>query len=305
MYDQSDPRARLAGGAGSAGGAGKAVSTDDGIAAPEYHEFSATSPRESDGARSWTARGQNFVVAYSEVRAGARLERTDQPTEYVVVLAEPDTTVEVHAGDQSVVLDEPGLVVVPPGESAVVAGTDGTVVRVFASDTADVASEAVNAASYAQPHPRVAPPAPAKAPHAGHALIVHRLSEHPPEPGRFGAIFRTSQLMVNFLDPQQGPRDPEKLSPHHHDDFEQGSLTLRGSWVHHIRTPWTPRRSAWRDDEHRRVEGASLTIIPPPTVHTSEAVGEGTNVMLDLFAPPRTDFVAQGWVLNDDDYPAL
>jgi hypothetical protein len=298
MYDQSDPRARLAAGTAAASG-------DEGIAPPEYHEFSTLPPRQADGARSWTARGQNFVVSYSEVEPGARLERTAQPTEYVVVLAEPGTTVEVHAGGDRVVLDEPGLVVVPPGDSAVVAGTDGTVVRVFESDTSDVAADAVNAASYSRPHPRVAPPAPAKPPHAGHALTVHRLSDHPPEPGRFGAIFRTSQLMVNFLDPQQGPRDPERLSPHHHDDFEQGSLTLRGSWVHHIRTPWTTRRSAWREDEHRRVEGASLTIIPPPTVHTSEAVGEGTNVMLDLFAPPRTDFVAQGWVLNDDDYPAL
>ena len=39
-------------------------------------------------------------------------------------------------------------------------------------------------------------------------------------------------------------------------------------------------------------------------MHTSEAVGSGTNVMLDIFAPPREDFVAQGWVLNHDDYPA-
>lgn len=298
MYDQTDPRARLA-----AGGAATTASANDGIAAPEYHEFATEGPREHDGARTWTARGQNFVVTYSEVEQGARLNRVDQPTEYVVVLAEPGTTVEVRAGDSHVALHEPGLIVVPPGDSVLVARTEGTVIRVFDTETADVAGEAVNSASYVRPHPRVAPPAPAKEPHAGHGLRVHRLADHPPEPGRFGAIFRTSRLMVNFLDPQEGPRDPEKLSPHHHDDFEQGSLTLRGSWVHHIRTPWTTRRSAWRDDEHRRVDGASLTIIPPPTVHTSEAVGEGTNVMLDLFAPPRGDFIAQGWVLNDDDYP--
>jgi quercetin dioxygenase-like cupin family protein len=299
MYDQTDPRSRLA--ASSTSGA---PSGPEGIAAPEYLEFSTLPAREADGARSWTARGQNFVAVYSEVEPGARLERVDQPSEYVVVLAEPDMTVEVHAQGRSVVLDEPGVVIVPPGPSSVVAGADGGVVRVFASDADDVAREAVNAASYDEPHPRVAPPAPAKEPRDGYALKVHRLSDHPPEPGRFGAIFRTSQLMVNFLDPQEGPRDPEKLSPHHHDDFEQGSLTLRGTWVHHIRTPWTTRRSAWREDEHRRVEDVSLTIIPPPTVHTSEAVGQGINVMLDLFAPPRTDFIAQGWVLNDDDYPA-
>ena len=138
----------------------------------------------------------------------------------------------------------------------------------------------------------------------GQRVRVYPLAEHPLESGKLGRIFRCSTVMVNVLPEDDQPRDPTQLSPHHHDDFEQGSLTLRGTWVHHIRTPWTTRRSAWREDEHRRVEDVSLTIIPPPTVHTSEAVGEGINLMLDLFAPPRTDFIAQGWVLNDDDYPA-
>jgi hypothetical protein len=298
MYVDTDPRARLqTSGAPPAGG--------DEIAAPEYVELGGGSPQEADGSRTWTARGQNFVVAYSEVRPGARLELEDQESEYCVVVTSAGVSLEVHAGSEHVVLDEPGLVVVPPGDSVVVARDEGTVVRVFDSGADDVADAAVNARSYDEPHPRVAPPAPRKAPVAGSRLQVHRLSEHPPEPGRFGAIFRTSQLMVNFLPAQVGPRDPDKLSPHHHDDFEQGSLTLEGSWVHHIRTPWTKRRSTWRADEHRRVEGAALTIIPPPTVHTSEAAGSGTNVMLDLFAPPRSDFIEQGWVLNDDDYPPL
>ena len=295
MYDVKDPRARLQ--------TSVAATSGDDIAAPEYVEFSVEAPRECEGARTWTARGQNFVVAYSHVRPGVRLVRTAHPSEYVVVVTDEGVVVEVRAGDEQVVLDEPGLVIVPPGDSVVVSRGEGTLVRVFDTDAPDLMGEAINASTYDEPHPRVAPPPPATAPVGGHRLRVHRLSEHPPEVGRFGAIFRTSRLMVNFLDPQVGPRDPEKLSPHHHDDFEQGSLTLQGSWVHHIRTPWTTRQSTWRDDEHRLVTGASLTIIPPPTVHTSEAVGSGTNVMLDLFAPPRKDFAAQGWVLNTHDYP--
>jgi hypothetical protein len=296
MYATTDPRSRLQ----TTG----SPASDDAIAEPEYVDFGAEPPRDSDKARTEIARGQNFVVAYSQVRAGARLARTAHPSEYCVVLTDADNSLTIHAGNDHVVLDEPGLVIVPPGDSTVVSRDAGTVVRVFDTDAPDVADEAINAASYDEPHPRVAAPPPPTPPTAGHTLRLHRLADYPAEPSRFGAIFRTSRLMVNFLDPQVGPRDPEKLSPHHHDDFEQGSLTLRGSWVHHIRTPWTTRRSRWRDDEHRRVEGASLTIIPPPTVHTSQAVGSGNNVMLDIFAPPREDFAAQGWVLNQADYPA-
>lgn len=296
MYATTDPRSRLQ--------ATGVPASNDAIAAPDYVEFGVEPPFRSDDSRTWFARGQNFVVGYSQVNSGARLERTAHPSEYCVVLTEAGNSLTIYAGDDHVVLDEPGLVIVPPGDSTVVSRDAGTVVRIFDTEAPDVVDVAINAASYVQPHPRVASPPPATPPLAGHTLRVHRLADHPAEPGRFGAIFRTSRLMVNFLDPQVGPRDPEKLSPHHHDDFEQGSLTLRGSWVHHIRTPWTTRRSAWRDDEHRRVDGASLTIIPPPTVHTSEAVGSGTNVMIDIFAPPREDFAAQGWVLNHADYPA-
>jgi hypothetical protein len=101
-----------------------------------------------------------------------------------------------------------------------------------------------------------------------------------------------------------GPRDITRLSPHHHDDFEQGSLVLDGAYIHDIRWPWTPNMTIWREDEHAHCAAPSLAVIPPPTVHTSRSVDPGLNQMVDLFAPPRMDFSAKpGWVLNAADYP--
>jgi len=298
MYEKDDPRAALATSPSSGPSAG--------AAAPAYAQFEQQQPADisPSGSPTWYVRGQNFTLSYTRLKAGDHLTRDRQDHEYVVILTEAGTHVSVVAGAEAATVNEPAVIVVPPGTSALTANQDTAVVRLFDSRTEDLLALASNSESYREPHANVALLAPWPDPVDGHRLRVYLTERIPAEPGRFGRIFRTSSFMVNFLDLQEGPRDPEKLSPHHHDDFEQCSLAVEGAYVHHIRTPWTPKRSEWREDQHEHVGSPSVAIIPPPTVHTSEAVAQGRNQLIDIFCPPREDFSAKpGWVLNAAEYP--
>jgi hypothetical protein len=267
----------------------------------EFHELPPTSVGERGG-RTWVARAANLVISYTDAKAGETLARADQPDEYTVLLHPGAAPVRVTAGGAQQTVEEEAFIVVPPGDSSVEALADGPVIRLFSPVASDLADSALNAAAYAEPDVRCAPLVPGPEPVGGFRLRVYRLADTPITEGRFGRIFRTTTVMVNFLAEEPAPRNERKLSPHHHDDFEQISLGVRGRFVHHIRYPWGPDSTQWRPDEHREIGTPSICVIPPPTVHTTQGIGEHQQ-LIDLFAPPRADFAASGWVLNADDYP--
>jgi hypothetical protein len=296
MYDESDPRSRLAAAASKAEAPASFAAADFGL-------FYETEPQiVGGGARTWLTRGQNFMVGHSDVEVGGILERTDQPDEYVLLLPDRDAAASIVSNGESLEVDGYSLVIVPPGNSRITLPGGGRAVRILSTRSADLAALCSNAGSYSQPHPNVALLEPWPEPVGGFRIRAYSL-DVPPTPGRFGRIFRCTTLMVNYLDPQHGPRDVTKLSPHHHDDFEQGSLALDGAFTHHLRWPWTTNLNIWREDEHALVRSPSLTVIPPPSIHTSRGMEPGLNQLVDIFSPPRLDFSKQGWVLNADDYP--
>jgi len=296
MYLKSDPRAALA------TAPAKAPLPTEFVGA-EYAKFYETAPQENDGnGRTWYARGQNYVIAYSETEPGARFDRDNQPDEYVVLLPDASTAARISADGDERHVDGYSIAFIPTGKSSVLLPNGGRVIRMFTTRSADLAAKCVNAASFSKPHPIIPPfePWPEAKTHRIHAYSLDVKSEE----GRFGRIFRCSTFMVNFLEPRVGPRDVTKLSPHHHDDFEQCSLALEGAYIHDIRWPWIPDMTKWREDEHEYCAAPSIAVIPPPAIHTSRAVGEGTNQLVDIFCPPRMDFASKpGWVVNADDYP--
>ena len=304
-YSASDPRSRLATVSSQPG------ANQPGAAAPpaaygttSYGKFYETAPQlVDDKSATWLVRGQNFVLAYSLVESGATFSRDAQEDEYALLIPDVGTSAELVTDGESARLPGRTLTFVPPGNSTVRVLAGGRVVRVFTAAAFDLAGASVNAEAYRAPQPNVAPLTTWPAPADGYRVRTYGL-DVAPEPGRFGRIWRCTTIMVNYTEPRPGPRDVTKMSPHVHADFEQASLCLDGSFLHHIRWPWGTDMRQWRPDEHEICAGPSLAVIPPGTVHTSQQVGTGINQLVDIFVPPRSDFSAiDGWVLNASEYP--
>jgi hypothetical protein len=260
---------------------------------------------DADGTRHWLTRARNFVTAISQVKPGTLLERRDNPDESLLVLP-PGVAATVEAAGERVESSGDSLTILPPGTSRVSVHSAGYVARVFSDRAADLLVLACNRGDYADGAPEVAPIEPWPAPAGGFRLRHYPLADYDsPDPSPLKMrVFRSTNLMINIFLPWSRRRDETKLSPHSHDDFEQMSLALEGSFVHHMRYPWTADKTSWRDDQHIAAGSPSLLVIPARVVHTSQDVGEGITRLIDIFGPPRLDFsLKPGFVLNAADYP--
>ena len=269
------------------------------------HFAEAPQKTETDGTKHWITRAANFVTVVSEAAEGAVLSRTDQADEYMVFVVTGSAVIE--AGKDRGAAGAETLSIVPPGPSRITMRQPGLVVRVLTNKASDLIAAAGNAATYADGAPEVAPIVPWPDPVGGFKLRTYKLADVvSPDPGPLKMrLFRSTNLMINIFEPWTKRREPSRLSPHSHDDFEQMSLGLKGAFRHHLRYPWGADMSAWMEDEHATYEASpSILVIPAGLVHTTQDLGEGITWLVDIFGPPRRDFSSKpGFVLNEADYP--
>ena len=172
-YDASDPRAALA---PAVAPAAAAAAVTGPFTAAHYAKFYETPPQEeAGGLRTWYARGRNFIVAYSEVPAGATLTRSGQPDEYVLLLPDHGIAADVTAGAETKAIEGYSVTFIPPGDSRITITAPGRIVRLFTPRSEDLAAKCSNAAGFAEPDPRIrrrrtGPPA--DLPHCSYTLDV-------------------------------------------------------------------------------------------------------------------------------------
>jgi hypothetical protein len=273
--------------------------------------FAQQEPQEigADGlSRTWITRGGNFAVCVSEVKPGAVLSRADNPEEYMVILPPGGASVTVEAGSDKADAEPESLTIVPPGASRVVARSAGKVARVFSKVAADIMAKAVNAATYADGAPELASPDLWPEPVGGYKLRHYPLAQYlDPKGDRIQPrCFRSTNMMVNLFGQFFTRRPTNGLSPHWHDDFEQGSLCFEGTWVHHLRYNWGADLGSWVPDDHAEMATPSMVVIPAFAIHTSRCIGTDgpASSLYDIFCPPRMDFASKkGFVINEDEYP--
>lgn len=245
-------------------------------------------------------RGNNFTVSCFQTKSAAAFPFVSTH-ETILIPAQNEASVTLNGVETQIPLRS--VAILPAGEMEINIPANG---QVFALTTGivDASNPVLNADVYAQGDTRVAPIGqPLKTNHPkAHDVRVYPIDEVPFPAGNPRLKFLQSATMsINWVE-YQGPRDRTKLSPHAHDDFEQGSLAIEGDFIHHIRAPWGRDANTWHEDAHIDASAGSLAIIPPELIHTTEGIGDGPHILIDVFAPVRRDFIEKGWMHNAGDY---
>ena len=154
MYDPSDPRSALAATPeGGKTGGGRICR------APNTPKFYETPPQEDDAnGRTWYARGQNFIVAYTEAKPGATFSRKGQIDEYVVLLSRTSRrAAEIARRREEIGRAAYTLAFVPPGDSSGDRAEGRAAGAPVHHPLGRPRGEMPNAAAYARPHPNIPP----------------------------------------------------------------------------------------------------------------------------------------------------
>ena len=271
-----------------------------------FADFSTAPPETIRGNRHWLMRGQNFWLEWVELSGEGAAFDAESSHELLVIAPSAGLRVTPASGSQAVDVPAHSVAILAPGRHSV-SGAAGARCTILMSQRPDLAGRRVlNAQAYDTPDKRIVPTGmPYRRRQPGgkvEVLPITAIMASKDKPRL--KMLQTETLSINIVE-YDGPRNRAELSPHSHSAFEQGSLAIEGNFVHHLRAPWGSDAGQWRDDEHLQAPSPSLLVVPVELIHTTEGVGGGHHFLVDVFSPPRGDFIAKGWVFNAPDYEAV
>jgi hypothetical protein len=244
-------------------------------------------------------RGQNFLIEWLEAKANAPALVLSSDDETILLTFDASARIVGSLGESRVAGRT--VVVLPAGDFQIYLQPGRA--AVLSTSRKGISASALNAGSYAKRDERVSLLENGWERRNGSKEIqifeIDKVKAPASNPRL--KMFQSATMSINWVD-YDGPRDRKSLSPHFHDDFEQASLAAAGNFVHHLRVTWGSDSDEWRDDVHMGAASPSILIIPPKLIHTSEGVGEGRHLLIDVFTPPRRDFIARKWMLNASEY---
>jgi hypothetical protein len=268
-----------------------------------FADFTAAPPEMIGGRRHWLARAQNFWTEWVEQSDAPGGFAVESRHELFVIAPVGRLHIAPQAGGMAVKVEPHSVAILPAGRH-VITGERDAVCVVMASQRSDLAGRRVlNAQGYDTPDARILPtgePYRRKEPLAGIEVMDIAAVMASKDKPRL-KMLQTETMSFNIVE-YAGPRNRAELSPHSHSSFEQGSLAIAGDFVHHLRAPWGSDADQWKDDEHLSAPSPSLLVVPVELIHTTEGVREGHHFLVDIFSPPREDFIGKGWVFNAKDY---
>ncbi len=256
------------------------------------------------GGRRWLMRSQNFIV--EGIECDERGTAFSVASSHEILLLLPVAGATIRSEDARIAsVDAPGhaVCILPAGRYQIALQTAERC-YVLATHRPDLDDNVIlNAAAYVQPDPRIAPVGTPyrRIRRTGEIIVVPVSEMQPPADNPRLKILQSDTMSINWVE-YEGPRSRARLSPHRHANLEQGSLAIMGTFVHHLRVEWGSNADLWQDDEHLKAPSPSMLVIPVNLTHTTEGVDAGRHILIDVFAPPRADFIAKGWVLNSADY---
>lgn len=256
-------------------------------------------PIRDQGVTTRYMRSQNTLVTWSEVSTLPSAIHHDADEETFVIL--PDVGAVLSGNGAKAEAPARSICILPAGATAIEITAPGRVIRVFSPVPEALARHAINGDDYAAPRTGVGPIGTPLVRIGEPGIRVYAIDEFKAVAGRRPPTFQTATMNIMWIE-QDGPTSRAKLNPHSHDDFEESALVIAGEFIQHLRTPWAADAGQWRDDEHVTCQPGTLMLVPPTMIHTSEALGPGRHVMLNLFAPARPDHIKSGMVLNAREY---